>query len=181
MERHYIATGRGTAKAINDATGIGVMMNDRIERRLLQHAGRRQGMVDIERETKRAIFKALADGRKEGESTAKIGRRIRQYVPAGRYTQLAKLPLPDGTNKGVAYRADMIARAESKTAQNVASMRLYKEHPNVNKLEAYDTRHGDTHDPACVERDGKVFTFEEAEGEDLTHPNCSLSWGPVVE
>lgn len=181
IQRHWVRTGGSTVEAINKTTDLGVMLPAPAERRVLEKGGTRAGLVDIEKDSRRAILKAIADGRANGEGAKAIAQRLRQYVPAGRYTQLAKVKLPDGSNAGTAYRSRMIARAESKTAQNYSSLLAYQDHPNVEKVQAWDAQIGDEHDPYCEERNQQIFTVEEAMQEDLTQPNCSLSWSPVVE
>lgn len=181
IARHWVRTGGSTVDAINRTTKLGVMLSAPAEAKLLAEGGRRAGLVDIEKDTKRAIFKGLNEGRDAGSSTTEVAKTIRQYVPAGRYTQLAKIPTRDGSNRGSVYRSRMIARAESKTAQNTSSLAAYTDHPNVNSVQAWDARVGDEHDPYCEQRDGQIFPLDEAAGEDLTQPNCSLSWSPVVE
>lgn len=181
VERHWVRAGKATVDAINQTYDLGVMLPAPEERRLLAEGGRRAGLVDIPGETRSAITKAIADGRANGEGAQAVAQRIRDYVPSGRYTQLAQIPTRDGSNRGSVYRSRLIARAESKTAQNASSLSAYADHPNVNSVQAWDARVGDVHEPECLERDGQIFTIEEAMQEDLTQPNCSLSWSPIVD
>jgi hypothetical protein len=74
----------------------------------------------------------------------------------------------------------MIARAETKTAQNLSSVETYDETDTVTGLLCFDARIGTKHDQACLDRAGKTFSKKDAKNERLTHPNCSLSWAPVV-
>ena len=45
--------------------------------------GKRVGLIDIEGDTKKAIFRALAEGRALGEGADPLARRIRNEVTAG--------------------------------------------------------------------------------------------------
>ncbi len=73
------------------------------------------------------------------------------------------------------YRSEMIARTEMMDAYNAASLGSYGE-LGVEMVEAID---GDG-DPECAERDGQVFSLEEADAiED--HPNGTLDWVPVID
>lgn len=182
FERHYVRVGKETAKVVEKIyPSLGTGLPRAAERRLLAAGGRRQGMVDITDATKRAIFSTLEDGRNDQLGAKEMARAIRERVPAGRYTQLAKIELADGTNAGQRYRSELIARAESKTAQNLASVEVYRDSPNVTRLEANDARIGDDHLDECIMRDGQIFTLDEAEDQDLNQPNCSLSWTPIVD
>lgn len=181
MERHYVRVAGATQSTINEVYDLGVSLPSPAEKRLLDLGGTRAGLIDVQKDTRSAIIKAIAEGRDDQLGAKEIARTIREYVPAGRYTELAKQELPDGTNKGVAYRSELIARAESKTAQNAASLEVYKATDTLTGVKAADARIGDEHDVDCEARDGVSFTFEEAEAEDLTHPNCSLSWTPEID
>lgn len=133
---------------------------------LLKTGGKRVGLLDIKGDTKRALFEVIQNGRGQGWGTEKIAREIRRYVPAGRFV-----------HAGPAYRAQLIARTEVMHATRVASMRTYRESPVVKAVVAYD---GDG-DAECIDRNGRTFSFDAADAEiDATHPNCVLSFGPVV-
>lgn len=71
-------------------------------------------------------------------------------------------------------RAELIARTESALAYNEAALSSYTEF-GVSEVQASD---GDQ-DEACAERDGQIFSVDEAMSiED--HPNGTLDWSPVV-
>lgn len=72
-------------------------------------------------------------------------------------------------------RAQLIARTETANAGRQGSLLAYGD-ANVKKVEALDT----DNDEECAARNGKVFTVEEAAEID-PHPNCVLSWSPVIE
>ena len=72
------------------------------------------------------------------------------------------------------YRAERIARTELMFAYNAAAIGTYKEH-GITHVQAID---GDT-DPECLDRDGRVFSVNEA-ADTHDHPNGTLDWVPVV-
>jgi hypothetical protein len=72
------------------------------------------------------------------------------------------------------YRAERIARTELMFAYNQAALASYGAY-GVQQVEAMD---GDD-DEECADRDGQVFTVDEAAGiED--HPNGTLDWIPIT-
>lgn len=169
MERHYVRVGHEEVDAINSVYSLGVSLSEPREAALLRRGGTRAGLVDVNDATRKAILRGIEEGRENDLGAKQVARLIREYVPAG--------PFP---NAGPSYRAELISRAESKTAQNYGSIQAYKDHPNVNDVQAADARIGDVHDADCEARDGQEFPLDEAEQEELTHPNCSLSWTPIV-
>ena len=75
-------------------------------------------------------------------------RRIRDYVPAGRFV-----------NAGPEYRSKLIARTESKWAQNKVHLEIYRHSEFVTGCMAFDAQLGaDSSDPDCIARNGKTFT-----------------------
>ena len=158
-----------TLNSINTTMQLGVNMPAPVEQRILRTGGKRMGLVDIAEDTKRAIFRALEEGRSLGEGPPALTRRIRDQVPAGRFG-----------NAGPQYRARMIARTETKFAQNASSLEIYKASDVVTGMLAFDNQTG-FDDDECTLRDGKVFTFDEAESEmSAEHPNGTLSFSPVT-
>ena len=74
----------------------------------------------------------------------------------------------------------MIARTETKYAQNISSIAGYRSSGIVKGLIIYDAQAGPT-DRECEERNGDIISFEE--GERLSsseHPNGTLNFGPFV-
>lgn len=169
FEGHYRRVAQKVVEDINEVMNLGIEITDEVMRHVVETGGKRVGMVDIEGDTRRAIFTALADGRSNGEHPRELRERIREYVPQGRFT-----------NAGSRYRSEMIARTETKFAQNKSSVEAYKGSDSVNGVVAYDNRIG--HDDAdCMDRDGQVFSFDEAD--DIMaeeHPNGTLSFAPAL-
>ena len=169
FDGHYLRTTQMTVGSINTVLNLGVNLPDPVAREIVAAGGRRAGLLDITGETRQAIFRALADGRAAGEGPPALARRIRSQVPAGRFT-----------NAGPRYRANLIARTETLHAQRVSSLETYRASDVVTGVVAFDNQTG-YGDEECVARDGRVFTFEEAEAEMAAeHPQGTLNFGPVT-
>ena len=169
FDGHYLRTTQMTVGSINNVLNLGVNLPDPVAREIVAAGGRRAGLLDITGETRQAIFRSLADGRAAGEGPPALARRIRSQVPSGRFT-----------NAGPRYRAQLIARTETKYAQNVSSLQTYRQSDVVTGLLAFDAQIGDT-DADCEARNGQVYSFEDAERETAReHSNGTLSWAPVT-
>lgn len=133
-----------------------------VRRQIVDAGGKRAALPNLGQGIRADIRAAISDGIAAGEGPRVIARRISAQV-------------------GSTAKAETIARTEVKYAQNVASIRAYEKAEIVTGLQAFDNQTG-YGDDDCTERDGKVYTFEEAER--LTaeeHPNGTLSWAPVTE
>ena len=166
---HYLRTTEMTVGSINTVLNLGVNLPDPVAREIVAAGGRRAGLLDITGETRQAIFRSLADGRAAGEGPAALGRRIRSQVPAGRFT-----------NAGPKYRAQLIARTETLHAQRVSALQTYRTSDVVTGVVAFDNQTG-FDDAECIARNGREFTFEEAEAEMAAeHPSGTLNFAPNV-
>ena len=164
----YLSIARTTYKTINDVLGLSVNMDAQDEQDIIALGGKWMGLVDLPQQTKDAIFKAIQEGRAEGEGAADIANRILDAVAAG----------PWSTSE---MRATMIARTETKFAQNAASIDAYESADNVDSVMVYDGRLP-TSDEECMARDGTEVSFDEARAmADDEHPNGTLSFAPIVE
>lgn len=169
FETHWARTAQSTVQTINSVIELGVSIPDPVARELIRAGGTRAGLLDVEAAAKRAIMRAISDGRAEGLNPIEIARRIRELVPAGRFTEA-----------GPAYRAKLIARTETIQAQRMSALKAYAEADTVRAVIAYDGRLGET-DAECAGRDGQEFGFADAEAESANeHPNGTLSWGPAI-
>ena len=160
------------AKAANDVAeraGLGTSLPDVVARSILAAGGRRAGLVDLEGQTKDALFQALAEGRAEGEGTTALANRIADMVEAGP----SDTPLT---------RSRRIARTETKYAQNISTIERAKA-AGVTSLIVYDGLLGPgrsllTH----IARNGSIVSIEEAlTMADEEHPNGTLSFAPNFE
>jgi HK97 family phage portal protein len=167
-KEHYIRTATQTVGTLNAVFELGVNLTDEMEAKLVTQGGTRMGLVDLDEQTKEALFDAIAEGREAGEGPQQIAARIKDQVAAGPW-------------RNSRIRAEIIARAETKYAQNVSSMEAYKQAENVRYIQIFDARKNEPHHPRCLELDGQIVTIEEAEGIDpLQHPNCSRSFAPYI-
>jgi hypothetical protein len=125
--------------------------------RARKRAGQR--VKDLQGTTLTHVRNAIAAGMDMGEGAAVIGARV---AAAGAFGE---------------YRAEMIARTETMVAWNTSAIDAFAE-TGTEMVEAQD---GDE-DEMCRERNGQIFTVEEAMQETLDeHPNGTLSWMPVID
>lgn len=152
-----------------ERAGVGTSMPDVLARSIIAAGGRRAGLVDLGGQTKDALFKALAQGRAEGEGATALAARIAKLVEAG----------PTDTPEA---RARRIARTETKYAQNISTIERGKA-AGVDKFVVFDGRLGPGRStPSHIARNGSIVTGDEA----LTmaaeeHPNGTLSFAPNFE
>lgn len=141
-------------------------VSDEAQHRILSAGGTRRGLIDINNNTINSIFTSINEGNVLGSNPREIARSIRDNVPSGRYV-----------NAGPTYRSQLIARTETRWAQNSSCLSYYRESEEVQKVIALDG----SDDPECAERNGQEFTIDEAESamED-EHPNGTLTFAPIV-
>jgi len=166
---HYSQAAQAAIGAYADAFGatLAVGVRDVAAETLIREGGRRLGLIDLREETRTALLSALADAREAGLGIPQTARLIREYVPAGRFT-----------SAGAQYRANMIARTETRWATNV-SVAEVGQLAGFEEYQAYDSRTG-SFDEECDARDGQIYTYDEMLAEmDNTHPNDTLSFSPV--
>lgn len=164
----YDLTTATTSRKLQQA-GLATNLRGPVQARVIAQGGRRAGLVDIVGDTRAALFRALDQSIEAGIGPRATAKAIRDIVPEGRFV-----------NAGSRYRAQLIARTETLHAQRVSALESYRTTQSIKKVIAFD---GDS-DPDCAERDGQVFTLDEAEAEmnsDTVHPNCVLAFGPYVE
>ncbi len=165
---HFVRVLKQTIENLNSILGLGVNMTAQTEQRILTAAGTRRGLLDLAQQTKDAVYKALTDGRAVGEGAAELAARIEDLVAAGPWTT------PE-------IRATVIARTETKYAQNRSSLEAYRDSPNVVGVRVFDAQLGPT-DAECEELNGQIVSVEEAEYlADNEHPNGTRSFAPMVE
>jgi hypothetical protein len=171
FEDYYEEVLLRTARTIAVTAGVETDLPDEAMRAVIAEGGTRAGLVDVMPDTRSAIFRSITEGRANGEGVRDVARRIRDDVPAGRFR-----------NAGPRYRAQLIARTETKYAQNISSLTVYEASPNVSRLLAFDAQGVGESDADCEARNGRMFTVSEARYElSLEHPNGTLSFAPVVD
>lgn len=167
-EAHYLEVAQATNAAAEHG-GIGVGLSDAVARSIIAAGGKRVGLVDLEGQTRDALFKALAQGRAEGESPVRLAMRISDLVE-------------EGPNTSPLFRARRIARTETAYAQNVATIERARE-AGITTLIVYDGLLGPGRSTEeHMARNGSIVNIEQALiMADEEHPNGTLSFAPNFE
>ena len=167
-EAHYLEVGKEVARA-GELAGLSAKLPDPVAQAIVQAGGKRAELVGIDKQSRKAIFDALAEGRAEGEGVEQLADRIAENVSGGPW-QTAKT------------RATIIARTETKYAQNVSTIEVGRE-AGAGQMMIFDGRLGpDRSDPDHIARDGSIVTIEEAsQMASDEHPNGTLSFAPHFE
>ncbi|QXN68034.1 portal protein [Microcystis phage Mwe-Yong1] len=165
FEGHYL----DVAKTVSEAAalaGISGSLPDPVARAVVAAGGRRSGLLDLGKQSRQALFDALAVGRAEGEGAEALAARIAGRLQAG----------PWGS---VETRARTIARTETKYAQNVSTVERAKA-AGVTRFIVHDGRLGPGRSlPSHIARDGSIVSVAEAEQMAADeHPNGTLSFSP---
>lgn len=165
---HYL----NVATAVNDAAeraGLGANLPDPVARAIVAAGGRRAGLLDLDQQTRQALFEALAEGRAEGEGVQALADRIELYVEGG----------PWNTAE---IRARIIARTETKFAQNLSTIERARA-AGVDRFVVFDGRFGLPRSTLShIERNGSIVPADEALAMATTeHPNGTLSFAPSFE
>ena len=165
---HYLRVSKTTVDTINAIVGLGINLPDQSEIRVIAESIKRFDMLDLKGQVKDSVFRAITEAREEGLGPPETARRIKDLVSRGRWST------PE-------IRSNVIARTETKYAQNVSSIEAYKAADTVTAVQVSDGQL-DTSDEYCTARHGNIVSFEEAEimYETDEHPNGTLSFSPVV-
>lgn len=133
--------------------------------------------------TRKQILGVLDDGINKGRSWADLAWGYDEEVDGKKYRRRG---VSDVYSDCENYRAEMIARTETRFAYNAGSLDSY-EASGITRVEASDAHAGGhakkfPDDSACRERNGQTFTIDEARiEEEAEHPNGTLIWIPVVD
>ena len=144
------------------ALDVGFNLPDKRVRQLMQRGGTRLLGIDVQGQTRTAVFRTLAESRAQGHGVDKMARLIRDQVGGGPW-------------RSSATRARVIARTETHWAQNQSTIEATQA-SGVEYVQAVDDQigHGDED---CAARNGQVYAIADAAGiED--HPNGTLMWVP---
>ena len=167
-QAQYVQIARDVAEAI-EQSGYGTMLPDARMLEVIEAGGTRAGLVDLDEQTRAALFKALAEGRAEGEGATALANRIANQIEGGPF-------------KDAATRAKVIARIETKHAQNISTLENGRSN-GFSRFIVYDGRLGpDRSEPAHIARSGSIVSYADAMTMTINmRPNCTLSFAPHVE
>lgn len=162
---HYLEVAKAVTGAAEQA-GLGTGLPDPAMVAIVATGGKRAGLIDLDAQTRQAIFDALAEGRAEGEGVAALAARIAHQVEGGVWNEAE-------------YRARLIARTETKFAQNISTIATGKA-AGVDRFMVFDGRLGPGRSkPDHMARNGSIVTAEEAVAmAEAEHPNGTLSFAP---
>lgn len=165
LEEGYLVVANEVSGAVSGALGVDFVLGEAAQQNILNAGGLRAGLVDLDQQTRDAIFEALALGREQGLTSVNLARFIAKDVEGG----------PWGS---AIIRARVIARTEGANAANVATLQAAKSMPETEHVQVFDDREG-FGDEVCISANGIVLTIEEGESIGLAHPNCTRSFVPI--
>ena len=159
FEGHAHRVMETTVNTVSNFTGISVNIPDQMARRIVAKGGTDLLGMDIEGQTRKALFKGLAESRAAGlhPSSAATRRLIQRHVTAGRFTKMVDRY---GKPNGHIYRAKLIARTETMYAQNESAMATYEASDAVAQGEIVDNQTG-YGDADCIARNGFIGSLDE--------------------
>ena len=154
---------------VAERSGLVTNAPDPIGRAIVASGGKRVGLLDLDEQTRAAVFDALAEGRSEGEGIDQLADRIEHLVESGPWLEAST-------------RARIIARTETKYAQNLSTIERAKA-AGVQRFVVFDGRLGPGRsDPDHIARDGSIVAAAEADAMIAAeHPNGTLSLAPYFE
>ena len=147
-----------TVNTVSNFTGLAVSIPDHVARNIVSRGGTRLLSMDIEGQTRKALFKGLAESRAAGHhpSSAATRRFIQRHVTAGRFTRMVDR---SGNPNGHIYRAKLIARTETMYAQNESALQTYEASDAIDQGEIIDNQTG-YGDADCMERNGFIGSLD---------------------
>jgi HK97 family phage portal protein len=150
------------------ALGISVGLPDSAAVEVLAQGGSRAGLLDLSKTGREKALKIIEDAREQGLGVPETARLLRDSVPAGRFAD-------------VATRAELIARTETRFAQNMSALKTYQAIEGVDQVVIIDGRLGPT-DADCEAINGETVSFEQA-AQLLAdeHPNGTRDLVPVFQ
>ena len=168
-----------TVNTISNFTGLSFNMPDYVARRIVAQGGTHLLSMDIQGQTRKALFKGLVESRVAGyhPSSAATRRLIQEHVSAWRFTRMRDR---FGKPNGHIYRAKLIARTETAYAQNESALATYEASDAVVQGEIIDNQTG-FGDADCIARNGFVGSLEECRSHIAQeHPQGTARVLPVI-
>ena len=169
-----------TVNTVSNFTGLSVNIPDPVARQIVGRGGTHLLGMDIQGQTRKALFRGLAESRAAGyhPSSAATRRLIQRHVTAGRFTKMVDR---FGKPNGHIYRAKMIARTETMYAQNESAMATYEASDAVAQGQIADNQTG-YGDADCIARNGFVGSLDECRRHIAQeHPNGTARVLPVLK
>lgn len=164
ISTHYLEVAEGSTALAMDVMGLATGIPDPVARAIVATGGTRAGLVDLTKQSKDALFKALEAGRAEGRAGEALARDIRSQIEKGPWAS-------------VETRARIIARTETKHAQRISTLHMAKDQ-GVEQFRVFDARLGLT-DADCESVDGIVVDVATAdELASSEHPNGTRDFVP---
>ena len=148
-----------TVNTISNFTGVSVNIPDHVARQIVAKGGTDLLSMDIQGQTRKALFRGLTESRVAGyhPSSAAARRLIQRHVTAGRFTKMVDRY---GKPNGHVYRAKLIARTETMYAQNESALATYEASDAVQQGEIIDNQTG-FDDADCMARNGFIGSLDE--------------------
>ncbi|UFX01146.1 phage portal protein [Sinorhizobium medicae WSM1115] len=165
FEAQYLEVAKEVSQAA-ELAGISGSLPDPVGRAVAAAGGRRAGLIDLSAQSKAALFDAIAEGRAEGLGATQLATRIADHVEGGPWAS------PE-------IRARIIARTETKYAQNISTIERGRA-AGVERFIIFDGRLGPGRSlPSHIARNGGIVTAAEAmQMAAAEHPNGTLSFSP---
>lgn len=165
FEQGFLEVAIEVSGTVESTFGIEFVLDDAAQQRVLQNAGLRSGLIDLDAQTRDALFDALAEGRAEGLAGDNLARKIREHIEAGPW-------------RDVETRARVIARTEGAHAANVSTLEAARAMPDTEHVQIFDDRLGDG-DAQCFNANHRIITIQEAEAIGMCHPNGTRAFVPI--
>jgi HK97 family phage portal protein len=168
----YILVTERTIDTLNQFFGLGVELTDEVEIAMINVARDRTHLIDLNRQSKDAVNRAIKAGREAGEGIFGISERIKDEVGAGPWR-----------NKEI--RSKVIARTETSYAQNKATLEAGRA-AGADKFRVIDAQipadrpHADSCGIVCSEIDGQIVPEGDVDRlMNCEHPNGTRNFVPV--
>jgi hypothetical protein len=168
LQNHAVRVIADTQRTLRTEIGLDMRVPVDDARRIVTESTKDLRLPDIEPQVRAAIRTAIEEGYAAGENPVATARRIREYVPAGRFV-----------HAGAAYRSRLIARTETLDLQREATLAAYQANESVTHIQIRDGLLADS-DDACKARNGRIVPKADAASIQPLHPQCTLSFSPVV-
>lgn len=196
-QAQYTTVAETTLDGINGVFGAGLNMPDPTMRAILYKGGKHIAFVKIDKQVHDAIMQAIYEARVNGMGATAVAREIRSMIEGKEMfpgiwqrTKDARIELGWSVEKAEAsadravrqYRGELIARTETKYAQNVSSLQIARDSGTFNAMQITDGVYGAPRSGEVdIASNGQIVSFDGAEmvAED-EHPNGTLSLTPVI-